>query len=161
MVSLTTLVAALLSFVAPPAGPCDLLAKATVTALLGQPAPSGRPQGPEKDEDTGGMMSYCTYQIGQSALIISEVTFANPAAARKATTQELVKSRLDDDAAVVKEEAGVGDRAFWATTDRGAQYVVLKGAKVVAVALGGRLSKPAKSYHDALRSAGAEAAGVR
>jgi hypothetical protein len=161
MVSFATLFAALFAYVAPAAGPCDLLAKATITGILGQPAAAGRPMGPEKDEDTDGMISFCTFQGGQSAIIVSEVTFASPAAAMKATTQEYVKNKMDDDGAAVKQESGAGDRAYWATTKEGAEYVVVKGAKVISVAFGGKLPKPPTSYHDALRAAALEAAGAR
>jgi hypothetical protein len=137
----------------PPPGPCDLLDKATVTAILGQPAPAGNPSGPEKDEDTGAMMTYCTYRAGQNALIVSRATFANAAAAKKVTSQEVVKEKMDDPKAMLVEEPGVGDRAFWATTSRGAQYMVLKDAVVVAIGFGGNLSKPPASYHDVLKSA--------
>ena len=133
-------------------GPCDLLDPATVTALLGKPA-KGTSAGPEPDEDTDGTVSYCSYREGQIGLIVSQVEFKNAAAARKATTEELVEGRLDDEIIELKEQPGVGDKAYWAYTERGASYLVLKGAHVVSVALGGRPPKPPKTYQDALRAA--------
>lgn len=132
------------------AGPCDLVDKAKITALLGQPAPAGVPAGPEKDEDTGAMMTHCTYQLGNQMVIVSNAAFESAAAARKATTQELVKERMDVEAKVT-QESGIGDAGFWAVSERGAMYVVLKGARVVAVALGGQLPKATATYHDALK----------
>jgi hypothetical protein len=90
------------------------------------------------------------------ALIVSQVTYANAAAARKATTKELVAGRLED-GTTLAEESGVGDKAFWAYTGRAAEYVVLKGSSVLGLGLGGRLPKPPESYHAALRAAAASA----
>lgn len=142
---------------APPAGPCDLVDKAKITALLGQPA-TGEPSGPEKDEDTGGMVSYCSYRAGQLMVIVSDVAFADAGAARKATTQELVKDRLDDETAKVTVEQGVADAGYWAESAKGRMYVVRKGARVVAVMIGGESPKAAATYHDALKEAAVTAA---
>lgn len=157
MISLALPFVAALVLGAPPAGPCDLVDKAKITALLGQPA-TGEPSGPEKDEDTGGMMSYCSYRAGQLMVIVSNVVFANAAAARKATTQELVKARLDDETAKVTAEQGVADAGYWAESAKGRMYVVLKGARVVGVMIGGESPKPAATYHDALKDAAVTAA---
>jgi hypothetical protein len=133
-------------------GPCDLLDPATVTALLGTPA-KGMSAGPEPDEDTDGQLSYCSYREGRLGLIVSQVEFKTAAAARKATTEQLVRGRLDDEVIELKEQPGVGDKAYWAYTERGGSYTVLTGANVVSVALGGGLPKPPKTYQDALRAA--------
>ena len=144
----------------PPPGPCDLLDRAAVSALLGAPAPAGHPSGPEPDEDTGGTLSYCTYPAGAVAVVVTRTTYASAAEAAKATTKELVASHMDDEekTSTVAEKSGLGDKAYWAYNDRGAEYVVLKGADVVAVALGGRVPKPPASYEGALRTAAAAAA---
>lgn len=141
------------------AGPCDLLDKAKITALLGQPAPTGNPLGPEKDEDSGGMLSACTYLVGKTAVVVSSVEFANAAAARKATNEGLVKARLDDENAKVVAESGVADAGYWAETPRGGMYVVLKGSRVFGVMYGGQLPKAPSTYHDALKEAALAAAG--
>lgn len=157
MISALSLSLALLISAAHVAGPCDLLDPATVSELLGQPLTRGVPAGPEPDEDTGGTLSYCTYHAGPTALIVSQVAFESAAAARKATTKELVAGRLEDDLMALKEEPGLGDKAFWAYTPQGAEYVVLKGPSVLGLALGGRLPKPPASYQAALRAAAAKA----
>jgi hypothetical protein len=157
MMSVLGLSLALLIPAAHVAGPCDLLDPATVSELLGQPLTKGAPSGPEPDEDSGGTLGYCTYRAGSTALIVSQVTFGSAAAARKATTKELVAGRLEDEVIALTEERGLGDKAFWAYTTQGAEYVVLKGPSVLGLALGGRLPKPPASYQAALRAAAAGA----
>lgn len=149
----TGLLLALLTSATGTAGPCELMDRATVVALLGQKSTTGTPSGPEPDEDSGGTVSYCTYRAGTAALILSQVTFATAAAAGKATTRELVTSRMDGDEAKIVDEPGLGDRAFWAYTTEGAEIVVLKGSVVLGVALGGQLANPPASYRKALRAA--------
>ena len=134
-------------------GPCDYLDKATVTGLLGGAPVATMPMGPTPDEDTDGTATYCTIRGPRSAVIVSQVAFKDADAARKATTKELVAGRLEDEVQELTEEKGLGDTAFWAYTAQGAQFVVLKGANVLAVSLGGGLPNPPKSYHDALRDA--------
>ncbi len=121
------------------ADPCALVDRATVIALLGPTSTGGTSAGPELDEDSGGTVSYCTFRAGTAALILSQVTFSNAAEAAKATTRELVSSRMDDDGAKIVDEPGLGDRAFWAYTAEGAEFVVLKGS----VVLGGRRTSEA------------------
>ena len=65
-------------------------------------------------------MTTCMYRGAKSMLIVSVMTFANAAAARKATTKELVAGRLDDELIKLTEEPGLGDKAYWAYTARGA-----------------------------------------
>jgi hypothetical protein len=132
---------------------CDLLDLPTASALLGQPATRGQPSRPVPDEDSGGMVSYCTYLSGKSALIVSLVTFKSPAAARTATTKNLVEARMDDEDATITEEAGLGDRAFWAYTKEGSTWVVLKGENVVGIGLGGSVVKPPATNKAPLRAA--------
>jgi hypothetical protein len=145
---------ALLSSAAPAGAvdPSTLVSKAEATALIGQPvvATSGGPA--EKDDDSGGMLSYCTFRAGPSALIVSVVSFSSATEAKAKTTRQLAAARLDGDDAKIVEESGLGDRAFWATTANGAEYVVLKGSRVLGLALGGKPAKPPASYRDALRA---------
>ena len=139
-------------------GPCDLLDRATVSSILGKPVTDVTAAGPERDADIGGTLSFCTYRAGAAALIVSQITFASAAAARNATTKELVEGRMEDEVTEFKEVTGVGNRAFWAYTETGAEFVVLKGATVLGVSLGGSLPKPPASYEAALRAAASAAA---
>lgn len=153
MLPTLTVLLALLAPSSQKAGPCDLLDRATVVALLGTTSSAGIPSGPEPDEDTDGTVSYCTFKGAAGAMILSQVTFASPAAARKAATKELVTARMDGEGATISEEPGLGEKAWWAYTAEGAQIVVLKGPVVLGVAIGGGLPKPPRSYRDALRAA--------
>lgn len=157
MMSLLSLSIALAASAGPVAGPCDLVDRAAATEILGQPVTSGVAAGPEPDEDTGGTLTYCTYRAGSAALIVSRVTFGTAAAARHATTKELVAGRLEDEMKALTEEPGLGDKAFWAYTDTGAEYVVLKGSTVLGLGLGGGLPKPPASYKSTLRAGAASA----
>ena len=139
------------------AGPCDLLDRATASSLLGAPVKDVDASPPTRDEDTGGTVTVCMYRSDAAALIVSQITFASPAAARQATTKELVEGRMEEEVTAFKEVPGVGDRAFWAVTEAGAQFVILKGATVLGVALGGMLPKPPASYEAALRAAASAA----
>lgn len=153
-------IAFLLALVAPSAekaGPCELMDRATVIALLGPTSTAGTPAGPERDDDSGGTVRYCTFRAGSAALILSQVTFSSAAEAGKATTKELVTSRMEGDGAKITDEPGLGDRAYWAYTAEGAEFVVLKGSVVLGVALGGHLANPPVSYRKALRAATAAA----
>lgn len=144
-----------LSSPAAPAGavdPATLVSQAEATAVMGQPVVA-TPGGPAaKDDDTGGMLAYCTFRAGPTALIVSVVSFSSATEAKAKTTKQLAAARLDGDDAKIVEESGLGDRAFWATTANGAEYVVLKGSRVLGLALGGKPAKPPASYRDALRA---------
>ena len=148
----------LIAFAALAPGPCDLLDRATVSSILGKPVTDVTAAGPERDPEVGGTLTFCTYRAGSAALIVSQITFASAAAARKATTKDLVDERMEDEVAEFKEVTGVGDRAFWAYTETGAEFVVLKGATVLGVSIGGSLPKPPASYEAALRTAASAAA---
>jgi hypothetical protein len=148
-----TLFLALVTFSAQKVGPCDLMDRATASALLGQASAPGMLAGPERDDDTGGTLSFCTFRAGTAGLILSQVTFSTAAEAGKATTQELVLSRMEGQEGKIVEEPGLGDRAYWAYTTEGAEIVVLKGSVVLGVALGGQLANPPASYRKALHAA--------
>ncbi len=157
MLPAITLILALGASSAQKTNPCNLMDRATVVALLGPASTSGASSGPEKDEDTSGTVSYCTFRAGGAAVIISQVTFSSAAEAAKATTKQLVLSRMDGEGSKIIEESGLGDKAFWAYTTEGAEYVVLKGSIVLGVGLGGELKNSPMSYRQALRAATAAA----
>jgi len=134
-------------------GPCELVDSAVVAQLLGHPITATSPVAGQRDDETGGTLSYCTYEGGLAGLVVSVVRFGDPTKARRATTRRLAARRLDEERATVEEESGLGDRAFWAYTREGAEWVVLKGSVLVGVALGGRLGRPPRSLKSALREA--------
>ena len=138
-------------------GPCDLIDRAAATQLLGAPVASMEPSGPEPDEDTGATRTTCTYMAGQAMLIVIRLDFPNAAAAHDVTAAELEPEKLAEEKATVKEESGVGDKAYLVYNPRAAEYVVVKGASVLTVALGGT-PKPLPSYEAQLRSSATAAA---
>jgi hypothetical protein len=140
-------------------GPCDLLSKSDASALLGQPVTAVDHVGPQPDEDTGGTLDYCVYRTATSAMTVSEVVFPSAAAAKKAVTQEFLLGQMDAEDASVEAESGIGEQGWWGHSGKGAQYVVIKGATVLAVGLGGQGIKDPASHKAALRAAIISAAG--
>jgi len=137
---------------------CALVSRADASALLGQPAGAGAAVGPDRDEDSSGQLSYCTYRAATSTLIVSLVEFATPAEAKKALTLNLVKGRMDDDGTKVSEEPGIGERSFYAASAEGSMYVFLKGNKVVGLAVGGPGAPKAAAVKVALKASSLAAA---
>jgi len=141
-----------------PPGPCDLLTREAASGLLGQQAATPAPSGPEPDEDTGGTRTTCVYQAGTRMLILVRIAYASPAAAREATTRELVEERYGEgeDDFTITEEPGLGDKAYWAHNPRAAEFIVVKGANVLGLILGGMPKEPT-TYRAQLRGATAMA----
>ena len=122
-----------------------------ITATL--PAPARR------DAETGGMLSYCTYEGGRAGLVVSVVRFGSAAEARRATTRRLVARRLDEQSTTVEEVPGLGDKAWWAYTAEGAEWVVLQDTTLLGVALGGQPGRPPSALKSVLRDATVAAMG--
>ena len=133
------------------AGPCDLLDRAAAAQLLGAPVTTMEPSGPEPDEDTGATRTTCVYQAGQGMLVLIRLEFPDAAAAREVTSAELEPEKLAEEKATVKPESGVGDKAYLMYNPRAVEYVVVKGATVLTLALGG-VPDPLPSYEAQLRS---------
>jgi hypothetical protein len=132
-------------------GPCDLVSRAAASAILEAPVTKMEPGTPERDEDTGGMRTLCAYMAGTRMLMVVREVFASAAAAKEATTKELVTDRLEDEHSTVTEAPGLGDKAYWATTPHAAEWVVIKGSSVLGVTLGG-MPKPPATYQAQLRT---------
>ncbi|HQR19396.1 MAG TPA: hypothetical protein PLE54_17040 [Burkholderiaceae bacterium] len=136
-------VAAVLAALLPAASaadPCALLSPAEAGQLLGQAAVKATPSGPEKDEDSGGQLTYCTYRAAAAsglAAVVSVVEFRSEAEARKQLTRNLVQGRMDDETAKVSEEGNIGEKSMVGATDKAAMVVFLKKNKVIGVSLGG------------------------
>ena len=91
-------------------------------------------------------------------LILVRIAYASPAAAREATTRELVEERYGEgeDDFTITEEPGLGDKAYWAHNPRAAEFIVVKGANVLGLILGGMPKEPT-TYRAQLRGATAMA----
>jgi hypothetical protein len=136
---------------------CSLVTKAEASSVLGKPISAATAAPPAPDEDSKGILSYCTYRAEGAAVVVSLVTFPSASAAERAVTKEFIRERLEGDTATIETETGLGDRAFWAYTESGAEYVVVRGSSVVGVIVGGRGLKPAAGYKSELRKAVAAA----
>jgi hypothetical protein len=87
-------------------------------------------------------------------LILIRVDFASAPAALAATTRELVGERFSEgeDDFTVAEVPGLGDRAYWAYRPGAAELIVVKGATVLGLTLGGMPKEPS-TYQAQLRAA--------
>jgi hypothetical protein len=132
---------------------CALLAQTEAATLLGQPIVQVTPSGPQRDEDSGGQLTYCTYRAATSAVVVSVVEFSSGAEARKQLTKNLVQERMDAEDAKVSEEPGLGERAFYGASAKGAMYVFLKKSKVIGVGVGGSKPNKTSASKESLRSA--------
>jgi hypothetical protein len=145
--------AVLPAFPARAADPCALLSRAEAAALLGEPVAGVTPAGPERDEESGGKLTFCTWRAANAALVVSVVEFASPADARKQLDANLVQDRMEGKDAKLAEETGVGERSFWGETPKSAMMTFLKSNKVAGIAVGGTLSGPPAGRKAALRKA--------
>jgi hypothetical protein len=145
-------VLAALPFPAAAADACSLISRADASTLLSQPVNAGTADGPARDEDSSGQLSYCTYRGATASVLVSVVEFSSPAEAKKELTINLVKRRMDEDDAKVSEEPGIGERSFYAVSPTGSMYVFLKGNKVVALALGGSAAPKAAAIKAPLKA---------
>ena len=127
----------LTSTVASAADPCALLSKGDAAALLGEPVAAVVPAGPQRDEDSGGQLSYCSYRGASAAVVVSVVEFTSEPEAREQLSINLLRERMDEEDATVTEEPGLGDRAFFGASANGSMYAFSKKNKVVGIALGG------------------------
>lgn len=133
-------VAALIAALAPAAfaaDVCSLLSKNDAAAVLGQPVVQVTPAGPQRDADSGGLLSYCTYQGASSAVVVSVVEFTSEVEARKQVTSNLVQQRMDAEADQVSKERGPGEKAYYGFSAKGSMFVFLKKKKVIGVGVAG------------------------
>lgn len=140
------------------ANACSLLMGAEVAAILGQPV-QGTPTGPERDEDSGGQLTYCFYRAPNPSMFVSIVEFDSPAEARKQLTKHLVEQRMDEEKVTVTEESGIGDKAFFGLSSRGAMYVFQKQGRIIGIGIGGESLANPGAWKERLRSAALAAAG--
>lgn len=143
---------------------CSLVGKGEATSLLGQPVTKMTSGKPEKDEDTGVTLTYCSYSAGTIVLMVSVAEFSSPAEARKNTTREMAASRLElEGDGKITDESGLGDRAYYCravSTQAGAVgYIVQKGARVLGIILAGQGLGAPEKHKEALRKAAAAALG--
>jgi len=137
---------------APAPGPCDLLDKAAAGQVLGTAVSSVTPSGPDKDDETGASRTTCIYKAGDRMLLVMRLDFPTAAAARDAANEQLQGEALTEEGTTVKEEPGIGDKAWLAHTKHALQYIVVKGPAVLSLLLGG-MPKDLSTYESQLRTA--------
>ena len=156
MLALIGLAFAFLTTSVSAAAPCDLLSRADAAKVLGAPVTSADPSGPELDDESGAMRTTCVYQAaGGRMLVVLRLTYKDAKTARDSTAIEVVRERIAEQKEKLEVDSGIGERVFWITSDFMAQYVVVKGATVTGVILGGTPKPPAES-RAALRAAAIE-----
>lgn len=137
MIGVAALLMAALAPAAFAADVCSLLSQNDAAAVLGQPVVQVTPAGPQRDEDSGGMLSTCTYRGASSAVVVSVVEFTSDVEARKQVTSNLVQERLEAEADQVSKERGPGEKAYYGFSAKGSMFVFLKKNKVVGVGIAG------------------------
>jgi hypothetical protein len=147
-----TALSALAGLPARAADACALLSRTDAAALLGEPVAGVTPAGPERDEESGGQLTFCTWRAANGSLVVSVIEFASPADARRQLEANLSQDRKDGQDAKLVEERGVGERAFWGESPTSAVVTFLKSNKVAGIAIGGAGRQPA-TRKEALRKA--------
>jgi hypothetical protein len=72
-------------------------------------------------------------------------------------TQEAIRAPHEEETGLtIKDETGLGDKAYWVVMKSGGEYVVIKGAKVLSIAMGG-VAKPPAEFQAQLKAAAATA----
>ena len=147
------IVAALHAPTALAADACSLLAQSEAAAVTGQPIVEVTPGGPQRDEDSGGQLSYCTYRAAASAVIVSVVEFASGDEARKQLSKSVAQERADAHAARMREEPGLGEKSFYGASAKGASFLFVQGNKVIGVGVGGASAGDSNGLKESLRAA--------
>jgi hypothetical protein len=143
----------------PSSDPCAIVTPVEVSALLGATATTSASEGPVPNEDLGAQQSVCIYQTAQLTLAVMVLEFRTPEAARSRLTKDMVSAQLEDETATIESESGLGDLAYWGSTDHMVAYLVLHGTQVLAVILGGDGLGNPLTRRTALRTMTAAATG--
>jgi|WetSurMetagenome_2_1015567.scaffolds.fasta_scaffold15188_1 hypothetical protein len=117
---------------------CSLATAFDIENVLDQTITSTTP-GAEPDEVTDSTLNYCTFVGSDKAVVISSVEVENSFIGGDVLRDELQKIQDEEPNTKSNEELGVGIRAFWSTSEHGAEYTVLTETHVFSVALGGNI----------------------
>lgn len=140
--------------------PAALVAKSDLTKLVGREVSEPKTMPEDMDDELGAKQTVSFYSAGNLRILVSVHRFPSAKDAVTKLTQAKVAALVDEEnpkGTKVTEESGVGDRAFWATSEHGASFTVVKGANALTLAVFGQLPQPVASYHDSLRSLAATA----
>lgn len=125
---------------------CSVMTKAEAQAYLGSAVSRVIPEEPEPDEESGALLTTCTFMGAGRVLMISLAEFKSADAAQKKMTAEYLKAmgphEEDEPPANVEPESGLGDRAYYGHSARSAMIIMLKGVHAYSAILGGTPPKP-------------------
>ena len=121
---------------------CSLATAFEIENVLNQTITHMTP-GAEPDEVTDSTLNYCTFVGSDKAVVISSVEVENSYIGGDVLRDELQKIQDEEPNTKSNEELGVGIRAFWSTSEHGAEYTVLTETHVFSVALGGNIGSAA------------------
>lgn len=137
---------------------CSLVSQSEAEGVLGQTVSTPTP-GTDPDSISGGTLYFCTYLGSGLALVVSRVDLSSLEEAEDAMEQELAQMVSDDSSITTGAlAAGLGDQAFWSTSERAASVTVMQGSTVFSIAVGGNVGDPA-AYKTALQDLAASVAG--
>jgi len=120
---------------------CALITQPEAEAVLGQPVTSINP-GVDQDEVTGGTLYFCNYLGTGLTVVITLVDAGSVVDAKQIMEQQLATMLTDDASTTGSQEDGLGDQAYWTTTEHAAQYTAVKDNYIFSVVLGGNIGDP-------------------
>jgi hypothetical protein len=130
---------------------CLLFTNAQVEPLVGTIDITVTP-GSDLDETLGGSITWCTYKGDDVAFVIS-LAESSPAITSQ-DWQDLLQQMIEataDNPEISSEAPGIGDQAFWVSTENSAALYVAKYPRVFALAVGGNISPP-DDYREGLKT---------
>ena len=127
---------------------CSLITSAEAEAVMGQPVETINPYS-ELDTDYGETVFSCFYLGNELSIMVSKVELGSAQAASEAMQQQLIKEQTDSEDAIITEEPGLGEKAYWTTVENAGIFSFLKGRTVLVVGLVG-ISGDVESYKPSL-----------
>lgn len=127
---------------------CLLITNTDAEAVMGQPVASINPFS-YLDSDYGETVFSCYYMGKDLTIIVSRVDLGSAQAASNALQQQLVKEQADTAGAIINEEPGLGEKAYWTKVEEAGIFSFLKGSKIFVIGLTGNVGD-ADSYKSPL-----------
>jgi hypothetical protein len=120
---------------------CPLITEPEAEAVLGQSVTAVNP-GVDEDEASGGTLYFCSYLGTDLTVVISLVDAGSAVEAEQILEQQLANAVAEDASTTSTEVDGLGDQAYWTTTEHAAQYTGVKDGYIFSVLLGGNIGDP-------------------
>jgi len=131
---------------------CSVASAQELEAILtNAPQPVVR-SGPAPDQDHDGAISTtCRFESDAAALIISVLDFPSVDEAASAFSAEVDAARSSEDRPTLTAENGLGDTAYWSTSETLMAFISKKDDRLVAVGAGGPAVKDETTLKPKLR----------